>query len=647
MQDKSKKDASLPDSKKAVDKKVEVFMGGPPPDEKPKDEVPVAGTIIQPGGKNLPGPPPVGAKAKQAEQPTKPKPPVQSEEETVPDDSKTVEAIEDIAAKDSDAILAAEDAVAKAFEPKPVSRKEKFKKFLRRWWDNPKARWATIIGTVLLIVAVILTPLTRYFILNAVGIRSSSSLTVLDDSTGLPLKNVQVTLAGQTNTTDQDGKAKLSHLKLGSTNLVIQKTAFATQNKKVTLGWGSNPLGSFTLKAVGAQYSFVVQDWLSGKPLEKAEAISGDANAQSDKDGKILLTVDTAGDDKLTVTVKAQDYRDETFDIPLTDKDSRTIKMVPVRKEVFVSKRSGKYDLYKIDVDGKNEEIVLKGTGFESGDIALVPHPTAEEAALVSTRDNAHNKDGYLLSTLSLINLKDNSMISLGQSERIQIVGWISNRLVYVQVAAGASAANPKRNRLMSYDYKTEEKKELASSNSFNDVLIASDNIYYAPASYLANQGNIYLFKVNADGTNQQTILNKEVWNIMRAGYDEFNLSVGQDWYKYKLGDQTATKLSAQPNDLKNRVYADSPDKKRSLWADNRDGKGVLLAYNIDEKTDKVLRTQSGLKYPVRWLTNNTVIYRVQTSQETADYVLNIDGGEPKKIKDVTDIVGLAQWYYY
>ena len=79
---------------------------------------------------------------------------------------------------------------------------------------------------------------------------------------------------------------------------------------------------------------------------------------------------------------------------------------------------------------------------------------------------------------------------------------------------------------------------------------------------------------------------------------------------------------------------------------EERDGKGVLLAYDTITKTDKALKTQSGLISTVRWLSNNTVVYRIHTSQETADYVLNLDGGEAKKIKDVTNTIGIDQGYF-
>ena len=80
---------------------------------------------------------------------------------------------------------------------------------------------------------------------------------------------------------------------------------------------------------------------------------------------------------------------------------------------------------------------------------------------------------------------------------------------------------------------------------------------------------------------------------------------------------------------------------------DQRDGKGVLLDYDVTNKTEKTLKTASGLNTPIRWVSSNTLVYRVHTNQETADYVLNIDGGEARKIKDVYNSSGIDQWYYY
>jgi hypothetical protein len=571
------------------------------------------------------------------------------EESTEQDSSQLDAAVDDITVHEADQLLEAEDNLNKAFEPKTPAQgwRAKLKAFLAAWGGNPKARYGSLAGLVVLLVLVAAIPYSRYFVLNNVGVRASANLTILDKSTQQPLKNVRVQLAGQSAQTDSNGRVKLEHLKLGKSQLQISRRAFATVSQPQTVGWGSNPLGAYKLTPTGSQYTFLVTDFLSGKPQSQAQASFEDAEAQADDKGKIVLTIDADNSsDQLTVNISQSGFRTEKVAINPDDKAVHNVQMVPAQKHLFVSKRSGTLDLYSVYVDGQGQKLLLAGSGYERNDMVVIAQPNSKLAAVVSTRQNAHDSQGYLLSNLYVIDTDSGQLTSLAQSQKIQVLGWTDGYLVYVQVAAGASAANPKRQRLISYNVDSNSKNELASSNYFNDMQIAQGQIYYAPSD--AYQSNpVGLYKVKPDGSGRQTVLPKQVWNIFRDSYSHFNLSVGQDWYGYNLGDVIATKSPNAPANMVGRLYQDSPDDKHSLWVDKRDGKGVLLEYEIGGKSDKVLVTQSGLTTPVYWLNNHYVVYRIQTDQQTADYVLNLDGGQPRKISDVTATAGVTQWYYY
>lgn len=564
------------------------------------------------------------------------------------DDDQTEHAVDDIVAHESDEILAIEDEKRGQVDtPKKTSFWQRFKRFCQDWWSDPKKRWGTIGGLALVILVIGIIPPTRYFALNSVGIRASLSIEVLDRSTLQPLKNVKVSLRGESIKTNKEGKAKFTRIKLGQTDLKIERYAFAPVSQKLTVGWGSNPLGEFKLKPTGAQYSFHVSDYLSGNNLAKIEAVSGKASAFSDEDGKLVLTIDEP-QDELPVTITSSGYRTEQFTIPADTEGVRPIKMAPGRQHAFISRRSGTLDLYKIYADGQGEEVALKGTGSERDDIAIVPHPTKNVVAVTSARGNKRNSDGFLMSTLTLVDLTTNKAEEVATSERIQIVGWVKNRIVYVRVAAGASGNNPQRHRLISYDSETKDVRELAASNSFSDVMLAAGKIYYAPSGVYQPAGAASFFKIEADGSNKQTLLSQEAWNLFRLNYDTIAVAAsGGDWYDYQLGDTKASKLNGEPNNLVSRVYVDGPDGESSLWVDKRDGKGVILTYNIKTNKDKLLHTQSGLTNPISWLSGKAVVYRINTDQETADYALSLDGGDPKKIRDVTNTSGIDQWYYY
>lgn len=565
------------------------------------------------------------------------------------EDSELDAAVDDIAARESDELLKAEDeTLQKAFEEKPpVGFLAKTKKFAKDWFSDPNKRKATIGVVILLLVAASVFPGSRYFLLNTVGVRSSASLRVVDEGTQQPLKDVVVSVQGQTATTNNDGAVTFRKLKLGKTDVNIERAAFATTTKSYTLGWGSNPLGDVALTPVGLRYTLNAKDFLSDQPVQKAEATSGQFSAFANEQGEIVLTVDTKENKDINITVRAGGYRDEEVTVKSNDKEAKDIKMVPARKHVFVSKRSGKYDVYKIDADGKNEELLLSGSGTERDDMVLAGHPDRDVVALISTRENMRNEDGYLLSTLYTIDVATGERTSLGRAERFQIVGWIGDRLVYAKIVAGGSASNPKRQRLISYDFVNAQSAEIAASNNFNDVLVVKDKIYYAPDSS-QKRINVGLFVVDADGGDRKVLVESETWNVFRTKYDELTIAVGKAWYSYQVDSAAApSALNGAPADPRSRVYVDNGDSSKSLWVDDRDGKGVLLAYDTSNKEDKNLSAQSGLTNPVRWLNSSTVVYRVTNGQESADYVVSLNGGERKKLVDVTNTAGIDKWYYY
>lgn len=555
----------------------------------------------------------------------------------------TEQAVSDIIASESDELLAIKDQKPE----KVVAGKPKKSKKKRHLFKSSGFRWTLGLALFAALVGVGLTPTTRYAILNAAGVRSSASLVVFDQSTQQPLKNVAVSIAGQKAQTDANGVAKLEQLRLGPAELVVEKRAYATLRRAETIGWGSNPLSEANIKPTGSQYSFTVTDALSGKPLGNAEAIYGESNANADDKGVIGLTLDKIDDQQqIKVQVRATGYRDEIVDLSLSSKQNVAVKLVPVHKVAFVSKRSGKYDVYKIDVDGKNEKLVLAGTGNEQSNLVLAPHGSEDVAMLVASREGKHTSDGALLNNLTFVNLKDGSTKQVAESTLIRPVDWVGTRFVYVQTVVGAKPDDPARDKLMSFDYTSGDNRQLAASNYFNDIVVANGKVYYAPASAYQQGVNLGMFTVHADGSGKQSVFGQEVWSMSRTSYDHLILAVQQDWYDYTVGDGKPAKLNGQPTNTVSRLYSDSPDGKHSIWIDNRDGKGTLISYDTASKTEKVIFAQAGVKGPVRWISNNALVFRMVNGKESADYVVSIDGGEAKKLVDVTDTKGIDRYTY-
>lgn len=566
-----------------------------------------------------------------------------SEERTILDDTETEKAVDDIVAKESDELLAVQD--GEPLETPPIKRGfwKRIGHFFVRWWRNLWARWITILLLVAGAAAVAIIPAWRYTALNTVGVRSTASVVVLDNTTQLPLKNVDVTLGGKTAQTDINGTAKFSDMKLGKYKLSVKRIAFASYDRDVTIGWGSNPLGTYRIQAVGTQYTIMVTDWLSGKPIEKAEAESEQANALSDSAGKIVLTVDDVEVTNLKVTVRGNGYRTETLSLDAAATTPATISLVSDRKAVFVSKQSGKYDVYSMDLDGRDKKVLLAGTGNENSTIALVVSPDNTQAALVSTRDGKRDADGFLLSALTFINIRTGASSTVDHAQQIQLVDWIDNRLIYRSTVAAASAANSQRNRLISYNYETNARLQLATANQFNTVLSAQGRLYYA-ASSSDPQAALGLFRIKPDGGDRERLFEPEVWTSLRVSYNNMALQAPDGWYSLTLTNKQVTKATSPPSSVSYQ-FADTSKRDATLWVDNRDGKGTLLLQATADGQNRTLAAQEGLTQPVRWLSDTIAVYRVVNRAESADYIVSIDGGAARKLADVSPSYGYSLAY--
>ncbi len=556
--------------------------------------------------------------------------------------AETERAVTDIIATESDKLLAIDDQLVAPQAPvKPKRKRRGLFSLLRR---SSAARWTLALLMLLGLGGLAAFPTTRYAILNAAGVRSSASLTVVDQTTRQPLKNVTVTINDRTVQTNQEGVAQLDQLKLGPTEVKVERRAFTEQRRPITIGWGSNPLGEFNLEPKGSQYTLTIADVISGAPIANAEATVDDLSTQADDKGVIKLTLDGRDVEKVSVTITAEGYRNAQLDLTLANKQNIDIKLTPSQQVVFISKRSGTYDVYKIDVDGKNESLLLTGTGNERNDIVLTQHPSDNIAMLVSERTGSRSTTGDILRELTFINVKDGATKQVAQSSQLRVVDWIGSRLVYVQLNDDAKPDDPQRYKLMSYDYRSGDNRQLAATNYFNDVLSADGKVYYAPSSAYQEGVNIGVFAVFADGSGKEPLLDKEVWNMHRTAHNQITLAVQQEWYSYTLGDKTPKRLDGQPSLNASRAYSDSPDGKYSIWVDDRDGKGTLVLYDIAARSEKVIHAQNGVRLPIRWVHNNIIVFRVVTDQETADYAVSIQGGPPVKISNVTNSLGVDRW---
>lgn len=574
------------------------------------------------------------------------KPTLSSDQSTDLEDTELNDAVDDIVREESDDVLVLDDAIKQPEEQHPKGLKklgQKIKHGFSWWWNHTLVRNATIAFAFLGLVAISIIPVTRYAVLNVLGVRVESSMRIVDSETRLPLQNIRVSLQDTELKTDENGEVSFSERKLGSSELVIARRGYAETKETIVLGLGSNPLGDKSIVATGLQYSFVLRDWISDASITEASAISGEYTARADDTGTITLTLSEDADEDAEIVVKAAGYRDESFvSTDLTIGENTELYMVNDRKHLFVSNRDNRYDIFSIDLDGNNEEIFLEATGKERDIPLLYAHPARQTWALIGSHEGEKNAEDYILDGLYVIDTQNGDTKRVVRSERISIVGWSGDYLVFWQVVEGTSQGNPERSKLYSYNFVTGEREELAAANYFNDVELIDDTVYYAVSGFAVPESYARLFEVNVSGEQKVQVLDKQVYSIFRTGINDLLYSAAnQEWFKQTLPDapESTERRNSVPD---NYTYVYSPSGESVSWVRVRDGQGVLQYQNLaEESQEQEAAVDAGIRVPLYWLGDGAIVYRVVKSGETADYLVSLterpEGGDNvTKITNIT-----------
>ena len=501
---------------------------------------------------------------------------------------------------------------------------------LRSWWDNPRKRYGLLIGLLVLVGLLLFVPRLRALSLNAVGYRSGLIVHAVDRTTSMPLSGVSVKVGEITGKTDADGMLRLKKLPLGSQQVVISKPAYATVNKQVEIGVRVADLGDVDLKLTGQRYTYLLKDYVTHKPIKDAVLQAGEASVASDKTGKAQIALIPPDDEPLSLTVTAEGYRKETVMVPADAAKPVGLQLVKYNKEVYVSKQSGRYDVFSVDLDGKNSQVLLAGTGLETPQIALQMSPDGKKVAVVSTRDDKRNADGYLLSALTIVDVASGDAAVIEHAEAITLVGWQKSALVFKTTVAGVSAANANRQKIMLFDTAKDKRLQLASANNFLGQWLGSGKLYYAASGTGADKTEGFLV-VGLEGDGRKQLLGDDIWEVQRGGLANYWLKTATKWYQFKLGNDGVGEVQAPS--LPPSTYVNSPSGAQTAQLEKNAAPPVLRIINAAGRV-KTLQTGLALHSVVRWVGEDTLIVRTVTGSEAVEYVVSVGGGEPKKIVD-------------
>lgn len=505
----------------------------------------------------------------------------------------------------------------------------------------------TVLFVVLLLLAI---PFTRYTLLGTV-IKKDFTATVLDSKTNKPISSVDLVLDGKTAKTDQSGVAKFNAVKVGPHTLKASKKYYTDSSSNVLVPLtGEGVSSEVKLTATGRQVKVSVANKINGQAIPGAVISAAGTEAKTDDKGEAVIVLPPDADSQ-EATVTADGFNKLVAKAAVVEGDSvvaeNKFAITPAGKVYFLSKRTGKINVMKSDLDGTNSSVVVEATGNEEDtDTILLASQDWKYLALKSRRDTTSKP-----ASLYLIDTSNDKLTNMDEGDAtFTMIGWSGHNFVY-QVQRDKVAYNqPNKYSLKSFNaeaakitvldntagegtgassyYGTDYKSEYYGQTILLDGQVNYTKswvagTYTADGSYLAGK-NSGIYTVGVDGKNKKTLksfeankvssIESKLYEPKEIYYRTYTNTGAQEFYEYHNGSvSTKGDLSSTFNGIY-PTFLISPDNTRTFWAESRDGKNTLFLGNAEGADSKTLAELS--EYAAYgWFSNNYLLLSKNSSE--------------------------------
>lgn len=548
--------------------------------------------------------------------------------------------------------------------PATVPSQNKFKAFIRS--KKGKITLAIIGVVVVTLGAVFAIPSTRYGLLG-LFIKKDVTLTLIDSKTGKPVSDAQADLPGQTAKSDNQGKITFKNVPVGSQTVTIKKKYFkdVTQTLNVWLTKAAEP-EKISVEATGRQVPIKITNKVSGQVLEKAKIVAQESSAITDEKGEAVLILPA---DKATLEgkVTADGYNDLTVTVINTEQSDakNTFSPVPAGKLYFLSKRTGKINVMKSDLDGANPEVVVQGTGREDqGDTSLLASRDWRYLMLKAKRDSDKAK-------LYIIDTGSGKMSVADEGDAtFSLLGWADHTFVYKVSRSDYSLVDDGQESIKTYNAENGKLAKVDSLMGGHDTtykyfgqsyvypgpILLGNEIVYEKA-WVGHSYNAQLdgkkdgiYSIKADGSNKKTIVEADASQIGDYSYRlneayaiiiRTNGANPQKSYEYENGKLAERPVTDAEFEKEVPTYLYSPSGNETFWSEARDGKNTLFLGDKEGKNGREIATLSEYKQ-YGWYSDN---YLLLSKNGSELYIMAKDHPADKPLK-ITDYHKPAYSYY-
>lgn len=555
---------------------------------------------------------------------------------------------------------------AQPTEPQKIGFKNRLRVLIRRYWAKKKL---TIPATILVLAALLFAvPFTRYP-LAGLFLKQNFTVLVVDATTNKPVSSAAVSLHGQTGITDSNGLATVK-VKVGKATAKVEKKYYESLATTVNVPL-FNPKNSFQIKltATGRQVPVNVRNFISGKPLENISIKVLDTESKTDENGEAVVVI-PATDIWQNATFSGEGFNELTRTIKPTEEKAleNSVALTPQGKVYFLSKLSGKIDVVKTDLDGKNRQTVLPGTGQEeeTGTVMLASRDW-KYLALLARREGVKAK-------LYLIETATDKLTVMDEGEAtFALTGWVNHHFAYIVHRDKVKVWEPKQSALKTYNADSQkivlldETQASGDSSSYiNDSFlwvynIANDLIYYKSwSAYHVSLSSTFpelsvkqdqIISATADGTHKKTLATYDLkTDAGFAGYSFrpngsyqsslyepeeifFILTSEQTTYHKISGGKVTEDAEAKTYFEQGRAYVTylaSPSGQETFWSESRDGKNTLFIGDHNGRHPKEVASLSEFT-PYGWYSGD---YLLLSKNGSELYIMSREDPQPIKISD-------------
>lgn len=504
-----------------------------------------------------------------------------------------------------------------------------------------------IVAAIIVLVGVLLAvPVTRYGILGPF-IHKDLTVTVVDSKTGKPVSDATVSTPGATAHTDNNGKATLTKLPVGTHTVTVTKKYYKDASLSALVSILHDPsIGAIQLQATGRQVPITVTNKISGAALAKATIVAGDATAITDGKGDATLVL-PANDATVAATIKADNYNNNAVSVTVTEQvDAKNaFTLTPAGKVYFLSKRTGIINVMKSDLDGSNQQVVMQGTGKEDDTRTVLLASRDWKYLLLQTRRDGAKQDLYVINTAN----DQATEIDTG-NVTFTSVGWHNHVFAYLVERQDVPYGQPKRQALKSYDAEANKLVTLAETNAQNGTSEDFGYNYFDDAKgtliYVANiQSSTAQTTINSiqlDGSNKKVLYTLPVNTFIglaipyapNAVYYIAATSPQSTFYEYEDGAvKPNTTISQSQVTQLYPTFLQSPSGSQTFWYEPRDGKNTLFIGDKDGKNGKQIATASDFT-PYGWYGDDYLLVSKNSSELYIVSAKNPDFSKAVKLTD-------------